>query len=109
MPGNLTFTARKSAEWKVLTRALPSGSELTLLLNCCPLLRIQEAGRRRFIDSAVFLFEMLEGVDQFPDARIALEGQRLEDGAHPILNPDRLRLQDFVIVISVQFADQRRL
>jgi hypothetical protein len=33
----------------------------------------------------------------------------LEDGAHPILNPDRLRLQDFVILIIVQVADQRGL
>ena len=65
-------------------------AELAVLVGCCPFLGIQEASRRRFVDSAVLFFEVLEGVDQFPDAGIALEGQRLEDGPHPILDPDRL-------------------
>jgi len=52
---------------------------------------------------------MLDGVHQSLCAGIALEGERLQNRAHPILNPDRFRLQDFVIAIFVQFAHQRSL
>ena len=37
-------------------------AELAVLTDGCPLLGVQEAGRRRLIDRAVFLFEMLDGV-----------------------------------------------
>ncbi len=43
-------------------RLIEGNTEFALLLDCCPLLRIEEAGRRRFIDRAVFLFEVLNGV-----------------------------------------------
>ena len=46
---------------------------------------------------------------QFTMAGLAPEAQRLEDGAHPILNPDRLRLENPVIVILAQLVNQRLL
>ena len=42
---------------------------------------------------------MLDCAQQFTGAGITLEGERLEDGADTILNPDRFRLQNPVIVI----------
>jgi hypothetical protein len=43
-------------------RLIEGNTEFALLLDCCLLLRIEEASRRRFIDRAVFLFEVLSGV-----------------------------------------------
>jgi hypothetical protein len=42
----------------------------------------------------LLFFEMFDGVQQFTGAGITLEGQRLEDRADTILNPDRFRLQN---------------
>ena len=40
-------------------------AELAVLTNRYPFLGVQETGRGRFIDPAVFLFEMLNGVTNF--------------------------------------------
>jgi|SRR6516164_4995763 len=61
--------------------------------------RGEKSDGRRFVDGAFLFFEMLNGVQQFTGAGITLEGQRLEDGADTILNPDRFRLQNPIIVI----------
>jgi hypothetical protein len=67
--------------------------------HCRHFCGIQKSDGSRFVDGTFLFFEMLDCAQQFTGAGITLEGERLEDGADTILNPDRFRLQNPVIVI----------